>query len=130
MRTAVSILVGAHILLIGLMGGSAHEVRRIGGLLQHYRWHQEQADGSMDVLRFLALHYQDPAHQATDREHHDGLPFRGHHAPAPLVVLAPEVSEGTPHPTVVDPPGVRCADGAEPAYLVGHLGRIFHPPKA
>lgn len=66
------------LILIQSFNISFEEFSRIGILLEHAKFHQEQYGDSF--FEFIAEHYVDSSyHPASDHKEHEDLPFKDHH---------------------------------------------------
>lgn len=131
MRSVLATVLAMQVVITGMLGGDLREAGKFDHLMEHFRWHRSQAERPMSFFDFLALHYSDRTHQASDPGHHAQLPFNGPHAAGATNVLV-TVHDLTAL-VVGHVPTMRAplfAYGREPEFLRGHLDRIFHPPKA
>jgi hypothetical protein len=77
MQKLVSILFSL-LILFQNFNISFEEFSRIGTLLEHAKFHQEQYGDSF--FEFLAEHYVDSSyHPVSDHKEHEDLPFKDHH---------------------------------------------------
>ena len=122
-----------HLLLASFMALSltwGHDWVHVPELVKHF---QEHATGSPDMgfLQFLALHYSDTEHRASDRSH-DQLPFQHSHHGAGIDFCTTKVIGNEPPRAVSFPE--RNSDRAfllpdADALLSGHASDLLRPPR-
>ncbi len=79
MKSLVTLLLSAHLLLAGLMPhADVHELSKLPNLVTHFLEHKTDANASL--VEFLAVHYGSPEDglQEHQDKSHEELPFQDH----------------------------------------------------
>lgn len=107
------------------------ELIKLPALWLHFVEHRaEQPD--LDLGSFLAMHYEDAAHQEGDHDGHESLPFHHHHGAA-LDQCGTKLIAGEPVPAVSFPQlsgALVHADIAADDPMAGFRTALLQPPRA
>jgi hypothetical protein len=78
-KQAAIYLIVIQIATLGIFkGGIFAELCLLPNMLEHYDEHYKEANGDLDVLEFIRLHYFNHDHPSSDPSHHTGLPLGNH----------------------------------------------------
>lgn len=103
-----------------------HDWVHLPQLWWHYQEHRAE-QGELSITAFLAMHYADRDHAASDREHQE-LPFQHHkdHGGVDHVFFAPMMKAGMSHPPAAAATARPTADDP----LDGFRPSTLQPPRA
>lgn len=123
-----------HLTLVAFMAMNlvfGHDWVHVPALVEHYAEHRAEHPG-LGFWEFLALHYADAAHRASDGSHEE-LPFQGHHHGSGFDSGLSKVPGHDPVKAVSFPVREGERDFPLPdadALLSGHAAELLRPPRA
>jgi hypothetical protein len=118
------------VLFMGLNLVFGHDWVHVPALLEHYAEHRAEHP-DLGPLEFLALHYADADHRASDQSHEE-LPFQSHHHGAGIDLGTAKVIGHEPLRAVSFPERSGQQDFPLPdaeALLSGHAADLLRPPR-